>query len=193
MLTQVNEDSQGNLTFEKVWALFQESDRKFKEQMEESRREADRERKEMYRAIGDLSNRFGELAEHLVAPNILEKFNALGFQFTRFSNGMKIKEPGNPNSLAEIDITLENGDVLIAVEVKAKAKQADVDKHLSRMDILRRTANPNDNRKYLGAIAVAIMEDEIRDYIIQNGFYAIEQTGDTVKLTIPQGFTPREW
>ena len=88
---------------------------------------------------------------------------------------------------------LDNDDISMAVEVKSKAKPADIEKHLRRMDVLRRTANPRDTRKYLGAVAVAIMTEDIRECIIQHGFYAIEQTGDTVRINVPESFTPREW
>ena len=192
------------LTFEKVWVMFQETDRrrdelnqKFKEEMaelRESQKKTDKQMKETDRKIGELGNRFGKLAEHLVAPGIMEKFNKKGFNFTRCSNAVLIKEAGNPDALAEIDIMLENGEIVIAVEVKASAKPADVDKFVKRMELLRRTADQRpDTRKYQGAVAVAIMNQSLRDYILQSGFYAIEQTGDTVKLTIPKGFVPREW
>jgi hypothetical protein len=62
------------------------------------------------------------------------------------------------------------------------------------MEVLRREADrKNDKRKYYGAVAGAIMVENMRDVILQNGFYLIEQTGDTVKITIPEGFIPREW
>ena len=193
--------TQESLTFEKVWALVQETNRSIKElrnelrdELRESQRETDRQMKETAILIGKLGNSFGALAEHLVVPNIMEKFNALGFDFTHVSNGQKIKESGNPNTLAEVDIMLENGDIAIAVEVKAKAKRDDVDEHVQRMEVLRQAADrKGDKRKFLGAVAVAIMSDDIRNYIIKNGFYAIEQTGDTVKIVVPEGFTPREW
>ena len=37
------------------------------------------------------------------------------------------------------------------------------------------------------------MADGVRDYVCEAGFYIIEQIGDTVKITIPDGFMPREW
>ncbi|MCL2319672.1 MAG: hypothetical protein FWC45_06275, partial [Treponema sp.] len=138
--------------------------------------------------------RFGELAEHLVAPSIMEKFNERNFHFNVRSQDIEIREPGNPNVYAEIDILLENGDIAIAVEVKAKPKQADVDEHIERMEILRRAADRRgDRRKYQGAIAGAIMTKSVHDYALQKGFYVIEQTGDTVRIEIPEGFKPREW
>ena len=124
----------------------------------------------------------------------MEKFNEQGFNFTERTRDKEIREPDNPNTITEIDILLENGDFVIAVEIKSKPNEADVEKHIKRMEVLRRVADrKGDTRKYQGAIAGAIMNQSIRDYIIQNGFYMIEQSGDTVKLTIPKDFTPREW
>ena len=174
-------------TFEKVWAMFQETDRKFEKLMKET----DKKFRETDKLIGDLGHRFGELAEHMVAPSIMEKFNELGFEFDKSSQDIEIKDPSN---YAEIDILLENGDIAVAVEVKAKAKQRDVDDHLVRMEKLRRNGvRRHDNRKLRGAIAAAIMTEEVREYALQKGFYVIVQTGDTVRIDIPKGFIPREW
>ena len=134
------------------------------------------------------------MVEHLVAPSIVEKFNELGFDFHRYGPNVRIKKPGTKDDLAEIDILLENGDTVIAVEVKAKAKQEDVKEHAERMQILREDANlRGDKRRHHGAIAVAIMDKSLRSYILKQGFYLIEQTGDTVRINIPEGFSPKEW
>ena len=172
-------------TPEKIWAILQE--------VAISQKETDRRMKETDRKIGELSNRFGELAEHLVAPNIREKFNALGFSFGEVSKDKEIVDAAG-NSIAEIDILLENGDTVLAVEVKAKPNEKDVEKHIKRMEILRRRADArNDRRKFQGAIAGAILSKEMQSYIVKNGFYAIEQTGDTVKINVPEGFMARQW
>jgi hypothetical protein len=173
------------LTFEKVWAMFQETDRRMKE--------TDRRMKETDRKIGELSNRFGELAEHLVAPSIKDKFNELRFTFEQMYQSLVISD-SQGRFLAEIDIMLENGDTVIAVEVKSKPLQKDIDDHIKRMEILRHRADArHDTRKFQGAIAGAIMKNEVRDYAHNAGFYVIEQTGDTVKINIPECFIPREW
>jgi hypothetical protein len=166
------------LTFEKVWAMFQETDKKFKE---------------TDRKIGELGNRFGELAEHLVAPNIKQKFNELGFSFEQMSQNIEISD-SSKKCYAEIDIMLENGDTVIVVEVKAKPLVDDVKEHVKRMEILRSRADMRqDTRKYRGAIAGAIMSKPVREFAHKTGFYVIEQTGDTVKINIPEGFKPKEW
>jgi hypothetical protein len=190
-----------DLEFEKSRKEREEAARKSDLEFDKMREEADRQMKalreqmkETDKKIGELGNRFGELAEHLVAPSIMRKFNDLGFQFNDRSENHEICEDGNPNLSTELDILLENGEIAIAVEVKAKPKQADVDEHISRMEILRRKADRhNDTRKFRGAIAGAIMIDAVRNYAIKKGFYVIEQSGDTVLINIPEGFKPREW
>ena len=65
------------LNFEQVWAALMETDRLLKKNAAET----DRRIKELQRHMGDLSRRFGEVAEHLVLPNFIEKFNTLGYDF----------------------------------------------------------------------------------------------------------------
>ena len=139
-----------------------------------------------------MSNRFGELAEHLVAPGIMEKFNDLGFNFTRCAQNVKIKV--NRNIITEIDILLENGDTVIAVEVKAKPDEGDIEDLIEKMEKLcSHTDRNNDKRRYMGAVAGAIMKENIRRQILKKGFFVIEQSGDTMKINIPEEFVPREW
>ncbi|MDR2575533.1 MAG: hypothetical protein LBC52_03730 [Treponema sp.] len=167
------------LTYEKVWAMFQET----REQM-----------KETDRKIGELSNRFGELAEHLVAPAIHERFNELGYHFSAAAEGgYKIRD-NNGKTLAQIDILLENDDYVIAVEVKATVHIKDIEHHIKRLEILKEyRSKRNDTRIIRGAIAGAIFGNAEKKAVIEAGFYALEQSGDTMKLEIPEGFVPREF
>ena len=126
-------------------------------------------------------------------PELEKKFNELNFSFEQESANIKITNSSG-RCIAEIDLMLENGDTVMAVEVKAKPVQKDVDTHASRMEILRARARArNDKRKFQGAIAGAIMSDEVKDYAHKTGFYVVEQTGDTIKISIPGNFVAREW
>jgi hypothetical protein len=88
------------MTFEQLWALFQENaqqqketDRMMKEnaqQMKAQREDFDRRQKKtgceiktVNQAIGNLGNRLSSLIEHIVSPNMHRKFNALGYTFTQ--------------------------------------------------------------------------------------------------------------
>jgi hypothetical protein len=93
-----------------------------------------------------------------------------------------------------VDVWLENGEFALAVEVKSYPRVEDVKDHIKRMEILRKYADERDDkRKLLGAVAGAIVRDSVRKYALAEGFYVIEQSGDTVKIDAPQGFTPRIW
>ena len=70
----------------------------------------------------------------------------------------------------------------------------DVKDHLARMEKLRQHADEHrDTRKLMGAAAGAIVPKESKAFALKNGFYVIEQAGDTVKIEVPEGFKPREW
>jgi hypothetical protein len=213
-----------HLTFEKVWAMFQESDRKFQESRKESEKEfreiresfketdkkfqatdkkfqetdkrfqeTDRVVKEASRIVGNLGNKLGIVVEHLVLSNILEKFNALGYEFTRAGPNVRI-EDRKKQILTEIDALLENGGFALAIEVKTQLNVGHVDEHLERMEKLRRYADDRgDRRKFLGAVAGAVVADNVKEYALRKGFYVIRQSGDTVTIENPAAFKPREW
>ena len=196
------------LTFEKVWAMFQESDRKMQEYAEQQRKESAKREKEFDRImqetarqmketdkkIGELGNRFGELAEHLVAPGIAERFNTLGYHFDAVSPGGQKIQNEKGMVTAEIDILLENGDCIIAAEVKAKPNMQDIKDHVKRLGVLRKHRNSkNDMRTIFGAIAGAVYRSEVKKATINAGFFVLEQSGDTMKMDIPNGFVPREY
>jgi hypothetical protein len=198
------------LTSEDVWAMFRETDRQMQEtalQMRETDREwketcrflegliakTDAQIKRTDKQIGELGNRFGELAEHLVTPNIVEKFRALGYPFTKAGPNLEFFGR-NGKTLTEVDVWLENGEFAMAVEVKTDLHKQDVDHHARRMIILRRYFDERgDTRKLLGAVAGAIVKPEWRDYAMEKGFYVIGQSGDTVKIEVPEDFKPRIW
>ncbi|MDR0585611.1 MAG: hypothetical protein LBG26_00055 [Treponema sp.] len=195
-LVQARKPQKG-LTFEDVWAAMMETDKKFQEtdrQFKETNRRLEKSKRDLDKKMGELGNRLGELAEHLVAPSIHKKFNTLGYRFDAVSpGGTEIKDPGG-KTYAEIDILLQNTDYIVAVEVKSKLLEKDVDAHVKRLEILRRWADKHrDRRKIRGAAAGAIVSRAVRQYALKAGFYVIVQTGDTVKIDIPKGFVPKDW
>jgi hypothetical protein len=194
---QTIEPSRNPPTFESVWAALQENAR----QMEESKKEAelrmketDRIVKENARQIGKLGGRFGEMVEYMVMPNLIEKFQELGFEFTNGYHQNVIKDRKN-NIFTEVDITLENGDKVMIVEVKSKPTTEDITDHIKRMEKVRAHADlHNDNRKYLGAVAGMVFNDNEKEFAMKNGFFVIEPSGETFSITEPKGdYSPREW
>jgi len=227
--TTVKEPPTGEgLTFEKVWAMFQE----MSQESARERRKAARERREMHeeteraikemsrevaemqketdrlsrkneRAIkalnkqmGGLHNSFGELAEYMVAPGVVDLFNDKGYHITKAATcGYKIFEKDKKRRIrAEIDLYMENGDYIIAVEVKTSLGENDIEKHKGRLEILREEADRiGDRRKIRGGMAVAVLSEADRKAVLDAGFYLLEPSGDMMKMDLPEGFVPKEW
>jgi hypothetical protein len=195
-------------TLEEFWATFTKSQEEAAKREAERREEWNRDIAEIRaiqaetartadrvdKQIGDLGNRFGELAEHLVAPGIAKRFNELGYHFDDVIAERVRLVDRSGKILTEIDLLLENGDYSIAVEVKTRPKEKDAEHHIKRLEILReRKDKRGDNRKIRGAIAGAVFSKEAKAAAIAAGLYVIEQSGDTMKISVPEGFTPREW
>jgi hypothetical protein len=171
----------------------QETAKQIKETNDETARLMQKLTKETNKQIGDLGGRFGELAEHLVSPGIVKKFNALGYGFTRCSPNASFEDT-SLNLALEIDLFLENGDCAMSVEVKANLKTGDVKDHKNRMEKLRRYAIAHkDSRKFYGAVAGAVISKEVREFALKNGFYVVAQSGDTMTVDVPEGFKPKAW
>ncbi|MDR1899857.1 MAG: hypothetical protein LBQ55_07620, partial [Treponema sp.] len=154
-----------------------ENDREFREALRENVRELKDEMKKTEQELGRLGNRFGSMVEHLVAPNLLEKFNRLGYAFTRISSNIRIRRPDN-SVRTQIDLLLENGDYAMAVEIKAHLTTEDIQEHRERIERVREYADDHDDRRrYLGAVAGAIVDDGVRDYALKTGFFVIKQSG----------------
>jgi hypothetical protein len=53
--------------------------------------------------------------------------------------------------------------------------------------------NVIDKRQVEGAIAGTIFDTEVKKAVIEAGLFVIEQSGDTMKINVPDGFIPRRW
>jgi arsenate reductase-like glutaredoxin family protein len=80
-------------------------------------RENEQIMKENSRMFGEFTRRFGEVVEHMIAPNLWEKFNELGYDFQRTCNGARFCDQKN-NLRFEVDFLIENYSKAMLVEVK---------------------------------------------------------------------------
>lgn len=191
------------LTFEKVWAALMENREQIKAHDEQIKadkewaRELIKTHEEQMKItdkkFGELTNRFGEMVEHMVLPNLLTKFDELGFTFTK-AGPTTIEDKVN-NIFTDVDAFMENDDKVMIVETKTKPKIEDIDDHIERMEKLRRHADlHNDKRVYLGAMAGVVFGKSEKTYALKKGFYVLEPSGETFAITVPEGsYHPHEW
>ncbi|MCL2624309.1 MAG: DUF3782 domain-containing protein [Planctomycetaceae bacterium] len=204
------------LTYEGILELFRqtseqmkESDRKFQEtvaEMREMSRETDRKMKEMSqetsrkmketdRKISALGSRIGEIIENMVKGKIVQKFQTFGYVVTKYSRNVSF-EYKKLGIRGEVDLFLENGDVAILIEVKTTLETADVRDHIARLEKYRRYTNAanGDQRRFIGAVAGAVVVNEAAEFAHQNGLYVIVQSGEAVEIIPPpDDFMAKEW
>jgi predicted RecB family endonuclease len=113
--------------------------------------------------------------------------NELGHNFTMSSPRKKFSKKGE--LLAEIDLFLENGDEVMAVEAKARFKLGEMNEFLRHVQLLRK------NEKITGvagktiyvAVAAIGFDKPARKLAIEKGMYIIDidQDNENIILTPP--------
>jgi hypothetical protein len=169
-------------------------DRITQKQEETARRQEEtaRRQEETDRRIGKLGNRFGEVVEYMIAPNLCEKFREFNLIFPKANSGTRVSDHEN-NIHFEIDIMLENGSTAMLVEAKTKLTTEHVNEHIERLEKMRKYADLHgDKRSFLGAVAGAILTPNVKNYALKHGFFAIEPSGETFNI-IPPNDKPKEW
>jgi hypothetical protein len=180
-----------DITFEQVWATLDRITQ-HQEELAISMKETRESQKETNRQIGKLGNRFGEVVEYMIAPNLCEKFKKFGLIFPKANSGTRVSDHDN-NIHFEIDIMLENGNTAMLVEAKSKLTTEHVNEHIERLEKMRKYADLHgDKRSFLGAVAGVILTSNVKEYALKHGFFAIEPSGETFNIIPPNG-KPKEW
>ena len=199
-------EQQSSLTYEGILELFrmlgEETDRRMKEtnqiiqETAEQMKETDRRMKESERKISALGSRIGEIIENMVSGNIVAKFREFGYAVNECSQN-KYFENKELGISGEIDVLLEDGDIAILIEVKTTLVIADVREHIERLEKYRchtDTKVNGDKRRFIGAVAGAVVRDDAAKFAQKNGMYVIVQSGEAVKIVPPpEGFVAKEW
>jgi hypothetical protein len=167
--------------------------KKTEKAIESMAQKTEKSMKELQKIIGDLGNRFGEFNERTLVPDLVTRFKKHGFKFGKMSERVQLDDEGH-DIHAELDAFLENGTEAMVVEVKVNLKPEDIDDHQRRMEKVRAYADRhNDKRKFFGALAATVMKKDVKLHALRQGFYVIEPTGESVKITPPVSKTPKTW
>ena len=160
----------------------------------EYKAEYEKQHQRLQRDLGKLGNSYGEQVEAMFV-NLGSKFNRFGYSFPKEAKGMIHYLDKNGKVLAEVDHLLENGDVVLPIEVKAKLKQDHVDDHIERLRLISKyNADHNDNRKVIGAVGGGIIPENVLKYAQRRGLFVLVQNGDSIEVAgLPSNFKPHEW
>jgi phage-related minor tail protein len=159
---------------EKERAERKEADRRFDERMER-----------LNRHLGYFGQSLGDVVELILVPGIREKMNAFGHSFTRMGPN-KIYNKHNKKTLAEIDLLLENCEEAMAVEIKTDLSVKWVNRHLDRLELLRKNEDITGlkGRILYAAVAGITIDEDARELALEKGMYVIDMKEDEERLEV---------
>ena len=159
-------------------------------------KETDRLAKEAHKKNSELDSRIGEIIEGMVEGGIIDKFQALGYEIIQCGRNVKFWHPKTVGIRGEIDLLYE-GDVEILIEVKTTLETSDVRRHMERLEKYRQCFNAkaeSKQKRFVGAVAGAVVKDEAKNFAHENGIYVIVQSGEAFEIVkLPEGVQAKEW
>lgn len=188
-------------TFESVWALFQETDRKFKEsQKEYDERFKDTERllkerdKQLTRKLNKLEELFtsqwGKLIETLVEGDLVHLLNDYGIEVRSTAQ----REKGYYNDRQyEFDIIAKNGTDIVVVEVKTTLKVKHVKEFISNLKKFQEIMPGYADKNIYGAVAYLQADERSQIYADSQKLFVIRATGNSASIVNAKNFKPKQW
>jgi len=170
------------LTFEKVWLMFQETDKKFEK--------TERLVRDLSKNIGGLGNNVGQATEEYFLA-ALEKMEELA--------GVKIEHVGRlkkrkKNLQGEYDAVVFGKDTLIVVEIKHRLDGNNVsDFYTNSLPAFRKLFPEYADRKILGAVAGMTVEKSAMKLANNKGLLVLTPSGQTISVLNPKGFRPKSF
>ncbi|MGF1522574.1 MAG: hypothetical protein ACFBSF_09690 [Leptolyngbyaceae cyanobacterium] len=199
------------VTIEDIYKLFQrsqaEADRRFAEadrRAAESKAEFDRRAAEVDKrlakseaiaaqanqAVSNLTSRWGQFVENLVAPAVVRLFQERGIEVHAIFQRVKASRGGES---LEIDILAVNDEVAVAVEVKSRLTQKNVQRCLQNLDRFKTMLPQYRDYRLHGAVAAIEIDGGVDTYAENQGLFVIRQAGDSVQISNQVQFAPRTW
>ncbi len=145
--------------------------------------------------VGDVNHRLGEIVELVVLPGLMTEMNTLfGHNFDNASPRKRFTDSGQ--EYAEIDLFLENGDSVMAVEAKTRFTLGMVNKYIKQVESLREHEIKAGvaGKKIYAAIAGLGIDANAKTFALKSGIYVvmIDRSGAEFTIESPNGAV-RTW
>ncbi len=181
-ITQSNE----NLNFDKVWLMFQETDKRMKETNRQMKDTDKKIRKSEHLFLGH----WGKLIESLVRGDLVKLLQKKGIKVERTSQRESAFYGGRE---FEFDIIAKNGTEIVVVEVKTTLKVNAVKKFIEELKVFKNAMPEYANKKLYGAVAYLNVEEEAEKYADKKGLFVIRATGSSASIINKEDFKPVVW
>ncbi|MBC1193480.1 DUF3782 domain-containing protein [Microcystis aeruginosa BLCCF108] len=166
-----------------------ETDRQLKE-TDRQQKKTDKQLKELGQQIGGLGAKFGSFTEGLALPS-METILRQRFGMEVISPSVRVSKDGQH---LEIDVlAYTNGELNTAyiVEVKSHAREESITQLKSILQRFRRFFPEHKDKKLYGILASVDLSPELREKILQEGFYVARIHDQVFELDIPDNFQPQ--
>ncbi len=203
------------LSFDKVWLMFQETNKQFKE-TDKQFKETDKQFKETDNLIKELSKKadkrsaeterrfretdkkmkmlhdlfvtqWGKLMETLVEGDLIKLLNSRGIDVHQTSQRVSGSYDGNPY---EFDIIAVNGKEVVIVEVKTTLRVKDVTKFIEKLSLAKVWMPELRNKDIYGAVAYLTANSDSHIMSAKKGLFVIRATGSSASVTNKADFKP---
>ncbi len=185
------------LTFEKIWLMFKETDKRFQEtdkkfqETDKKFQETDRILRQTDKKIKKLEELFvgqwGKLIESLVEGSLVKLLNQRNIMVQQTFQRSKSTKTGKE---VEIDIIACNGEEVVAVEVKTTLSEQDVQDFIEKLKIFKQAFPSYKDNKVYGAVAFLRANAHADKYAQRKGLFVIKATGESAKLLNDEKFVP---
>ena len=175
-----------NLDFNKVWLMFQETDKKFQEMIAEQRK-LDKKSRELENLF---TSKWGELIETLVEGKLIEILNERGIPVNQTTRRYEVKYI---NKNYEFDIIAINGTDAVIVEVKTTLSVRYVKDFIEKMKDIKEILPIYRPFNVIGAIAYLNHHEQAEKFAQSKGLLTIRATGDSAFITNSENFKPKSW
>ena len=158
----------------------------------QQQKKTDRQLKELGQQIGGLGAKFGSFTEGLALPS-METILRQRFGMKVVSPSVRASEDGKH---LEIDVlAYTNGQLNTAyiVEVKSHAREESISQLKSILQRFRRFFPEHKDKKLYGILAAVHVSPELREKILQEGFYVARIHDQVFELDIPDNFQPQTY
>jgi septal ring factor EnvC (AmiA/AmiB activator) len=158
----------------------------------QQQKKTDKQLKELGQQIGGLGAKFGSFTEGLALPS-METILRQRFGMEVISPSVRVSKDGKH---LEIDVlAYTNGELNTAyiVEVKSHAREESITQLKSILQRFRSFFPEHKEKKLYGILASVDLSNELREKILQEGFYVARIHDQVFELDIPDNFQPQTY
>jgi hypothetical protein len=162
----------------------------------DSKAQSDKERRELREQIGGLHNKFGTFAEGLLLPSVKKiLLDDLGLEQVSERTKRNRKVEG-AKTFMEVDaFGYSNGEQNTAciAEIKSHLREDGIEQILRQLRDFPLFFRDHADKRLFGLIAAVDAAQSLQERVWREGLYLVLVQDDAAKLTIPQGFIPKNY